>query len=358
MYEKPGQCRCATCGNVFLWREEPKLWELASGQIASPWDSYAPLRQDRYSNKYVPPTYWKSWYYFNGKPLDCSLCTVVACVDCPRVFRWGDQFRREVCPCGGAVEVRRMSNPGPQRPVFVRQFERRCSCCGDVETLGGLEYLSYDDPGQHPIADPNARYWHAATHANFGCLGGHVTFMLKHNMCRDEPYALPDEYANLLRECRGMFSPHPLCMPCQRRKGRAIFCIYTVPNKLEQWSRDKMETEKRHVWEAVSLMRSTFPNASAAWPIDCPAWHFSAEGNRCFTSKWMGHAFFVCSCRGDPRGVSSHFVSTIRTQNFRDAAVFYNCPYLEHPTAEAYAKEEEEADFCEYACYEVGQQDS
>ena len=104
-------------------------------------------------------------------------------------------------------------------------------------------------------------------------------------------------------------------------------------------------------------MRSTFPNASAAWPIDCPAWHFSAEGNRCFTEKWLGHAFFVCSCRGDPRGVSDRFVSAIRGRNFRDAAVFYNCPFVEHPTAEADANAEE-TDICEYACDEVGQQHS
>jgi hypothetical protein len=137
--EKPGQCRCATCGYVFLWRREPKLWEILSGQVASPRDAGPPStsypytyavtfdpassRLDRGSKvKRAPCTYGNSWYYFCGKPVTCSLCTAPACVDCSRVFRWGDQFRREVCSCGGALEMRRVTNPAPR-------LMARCNCC-------------------------------------------------------------------------------------------------------------------------------------------------------------------------------------------------------------------------------------
>ena len=251
--EKPGQCRCDTCGNIFLWLSMPKHWELASGQIANPLEACAPLRQQRYSSKYVPPTYGKSCYYFNGKPIDCSLCTAVACVDCARVFPWGDQFRRDVCPCGGMVGVQHTSTPDPERQVFVRQFERRCRCCGDVEKLGGLEYLSYDDPGpesgprvwggnerRNPGLPYDRQYDNAcfeyeiATYrikSHFRCLSGHVS------MSGDGSYSLPDEYRDVLRECRGMFFPHALCQPCQRGQGRAMFSVYTVPMDWDRRSR-------------------------------------------------------------------------------------------------------------------------
>ena len=127
-----------------LWRDDPKVWELLSGQVASPLDSRAPLRQGRYSSKHVPRTYGNSWFYLNGKPLTCSLCTAPVCVDCSKVFRWGDQFRREACPCGGALEMRRVTAPdvSSTRRVLKMDFERRCGCCGALETLKGLQYVS------------------------------------------------------------------------------------------------------------------------------------------------------------------------------------------------------------------------
>ena len=194
--EKTGQCRCATCGNVFLWRVCPKAWEHLSGGIASPSEAYAPLRQDKYPSKHARPTYAQSWYYFNGKPIDCSLCTLVGCVDCPRVFPWGEQFRRALCPCGGAVEARPRSKPEPPeaihivprisefvhhrarlpipqhvRPVFERFFERRCCCCGYVDQLEGLVYLSYDDPGEFHIDKAYVKRYQHEQHT----LGGHVS---------------------------------------------------------------------------------------------------------------------------------------------------------------------------------------
>ena len=143
-------------------------------------------------------------YYFNDmKPLTCSLCTAPVCVECSKVFRWGDQFQRKVCSCGGTVEVRRMSDLAPRlecrcrhcghaygsnaackhchtssmfdayrngwvndreidsgdvstfdvrgpvpRRVFIKAFKYRCSCCCYLQALEGLEYFSYEEPTQ------------------------------------------------------------------------------------------------------------------------------------------------------------------------------------------------------------------
>ena len=37
--EKPGQARCADCGHCYLWRTDPKAWEIASWQVAHPLDA-------------------------------------------------------------------------------------------------------------------------------------------------------------------------------------------------------------------------------------------------------------------------------------------------------------------------------
>lgn len=103
-----------------------------------------------------------SWYYFNGKPLSSSLCTMVLCDSCRKVFKWGDQFRRDYCPCGGNVITSRRAQSrrrltakgcGLNTNIYETRFERRCDCCSDLEILPGLKYLTYDDPGsiQRPI---------------------------------------------------------------------------------------------------------------------------------------------------------------------------------------------------------------
>ena len=95
-----------------------------------------------------------SWYYFNGRPVSCSLCTVVSCDSCGFAYKWGDQFRLDVCDfCydGNVITTRRSQSRRrlrAKRPiVYERMFERRCHCCDDLEILPGLKYLSYDDPG-------------------------------------------------------------------------------------------------------------------------------------------------------------------------------------------------------------------
>jgi hypothetical protein len=176
--EKPGQPRCADCGTVYLWRSEVKLWELLSWQMAGPRDAFVlSVKACDWAweeSGAGAHTYGSSWYYFNGQPLSCSLCTVVKCDSCRRVFNWGDQFHRFSCLCGGKVVVTRRGTPspcilqGPQRyeccevphfrimglshwdrlcirpvrcsgsgPVtYVRQFERRCGCCGPCKIQG------------------------------------------------------------------------------------------------------------------------------------------------------------------------------------------------------------------------------
>ena len=162
--EKPNQPMCAQCGTKYLWRSGPKVWELASWQIARPEDATheLPVVALRPGSK----TFGRSWHFLNGKPLTCSLCTVVTCGSCSRVFNWGDQLRRARCPCGGEVLLSNRIGPQPriveclehekclqsrqpcQGTVFVRHFERRCVCCRDMERYLGLEYLSYHDPGE------------------------------------------------------------------------------------------------------------------------------------------------------------------------------------------------------------------
>ena len=96
--DKPGQPRCAECGRVYLWRSQPKLWELACWQIVAPYEAAHPFAQKCLNLR--SRTFGQSWYYFNGKPVSCSLCTVVSCASCGKVFNWGDQFRRDFCLCG------------------------------------------------------------------------------------------------------------------------------------------------------------------------------------------------------------------------------------------------------------------
>ncbi len=321
--------------------------------------------------------------------MDCSLCTSVGCIDCPRIFPWGDQFRRKLCPCGGEVEVRptikpetpelihivpRISEcvrtdfqflplPQPARPVFERWFERRCCCCNDVETLSGLVYLSYDDPGRLHEKYICFNSWSDYKEPQ-ELLGGDVDDLRLHmtprggdvgktrmprgaaemlgedEYLRHHPYSFPKAYADQLRECRGMFFPRALCRSCQRGHGRAIHAIYTVPMKWTQYAREKAEEDQRLVSEAVSLTRGTFPNASPAWPIDSPAWRWSAEGNRCFTEKWLGQAFFICRCRRNPRSISPRHPSIYAGQRFRNNDVFYRCPFLEEPILEEPVLEE------------------
>ena len=129
--EMPNQCLCGTCGQVFLWRSSPKSWELASWQVASPFEASC----------------GKSEHYLNGKQPSCSLCTEVVCVDCPRVFPWGgDQFHRSECPCGGAVEVRQRWDAEQRDAGFAEEFSFRCSCCGLLEVCDELAYLCRDEP--------------------------------------------------------------------------------------------------------------------------------------------------------------------------------------------------------------------
>jgi hypothetical protein len=386
--EKPGQPRCADCGNVYLWRSYVKDWELASWQIAAPQDAHhdLPLR----ALKRGKMTYGKSWYYFNGKPLSCSLCTVVSCASCNNVFNWGDQFRRDSCPCGGKVIV--TCRMGPQRPtvrcprhyicgltvwyqssvcakrvcpgtVFVRQFERRCNCCGDLNVLVGLEYLSYDDPGEDMEFGrmyPHNQSWNNANRPdNWKWLGGEFQpgrspedprrpssseggcsaengWRGSRPFAADDKYELPAEYVRTLRECRGMYFPYSLCGQCRRLQGRAIFCIQTVASKGARVANHRARTEyhKEFIEGAVSLLRSHFPNGSPAWPIDAPSLCISQNGKSHFTHNFLGQAFFVCSCRAKPTSLA-YSVSVWQygyNCKFTDKMVFYRCPCLEDKT--------------------------
>ena len=58
--------------------------------------------------------------------------------------------------------------------------------------------------------------------------------------------------------------------------------------------------------------------------MDAPCWKLSEWGNVHFTSKYLGQAFFQCSCRSFPMEVYTshpHYVT--------GKQIFYRCPYLD-----------------------------
>ena len=365
--EKPGQLSCATCGHVYLWRSKPKLWELACWQIAAPYEAEHPYAQKCLNRR--SRTFGKSLYYFNGKAVSCSLCTVVTCASCSQVFNWGDQFRREFCPCGGQVIATRRT--GPQRPgpvlvspavvdlatelgldvsalcpeytvgqsmdpklpgtVFLRQFERRCHCCGDLEILPGLEYLSYDDPGEDLRDYGWGRSWDSALRY----LGGELqTEEYPHlHMKRwgtsqtlrfvpGQQYEIPTEFWCRMRACRGMYFPCSKCPSCRVGCGRALYCV----TKTEPQATMASYPLKQELEHAVVLQRACFADASSPWPIDAPVWQLAPHNGCRFTSKWMGYAFFVCSCRGKPKGVPRDEIKPFYGV-LCHKQIFYRCPY-------------------------------
>ena len=85
---------------------------------------------------------------------------------------------------------------------------------------------------------------------------------------------------------------------------------------------------KQELEHAVVLQRACFADASSPWPIDAPVWQLAADSNRArFTSKWMGYAFFVCSCRGKPKGVPRDEIKPFFGA-LCHKQIFYRCPYI------------------------------
>ena len=57
--------------------------------------------------------------------------------------------------------------------------------------------------------------------------------------------------------------------------------------------------------------------------MDAPCWKLSWAGNVHFTSKYVGQAFFPCSCRSYPMEVFCKYPNYLIGKQ-----IFYRCPYL------------------------------
>ena len=167
------------------------------------------------------------------------------------------------------------------------------------------------------------------------------------SMFAGSKYELPSEFGCRLRECRGIYFPLSKCEFCRWGLGRALYCITNAGAA----SSIECYPNKQYVEDATALLSSHFQNGSPAWPIDAPIWRLAPHAApRChFTSKWMGQAFFVCTCRGKPTSVPSNFFGGygigIHGGPMYDKQVFYRCPYVgEFATA---AEDDEEANYAD-----------
>ena len=180
------------------------------------------------------------------------------------------------------------------------------TCCGALAWVPGLMYWSQEDPG------------HASS--VYGIFSTDMlptefvpedkdSFMLtdadtqyenngSYHFHPETPFALPADYAATLGDHRGMFYPNAKCGLCRRGSGTAHFGII----KCKSSTGIETYPHKKYVEDAIALTRSHFPRASDVWPINAPCWRSLPDGGFNFTQKWMGQAFFVCSCRGQGLG--------------------------------------------------------
>ena len=120
-----------------------------------------------------------------------------------------------------------------------------------------------------------------------------------------------------------MYFPYVRCTECERSVGRAVYCMQKVKAKgaSAEYQREFIES-KVSMFRQFYVSRST--NPSEVWPVDAPCWKLSEWGNVHFTSKYLGQAFFPCSCRSYPMEVywrQPHYVT--------GKQIFYRCPYLD-----------------------------
>ena len=169
---------------------------------------------------------------------------------------------------------------GLDTDVYEKRFERRCDCCGDLEILPGLKYLSYNDPGRMVVDDSGS---------SFGHQGGCTSCPLFGSM-------------DFVRENRSVYFPFAECARCRRGCGRAIWCITIA----EARSSSAHYRGKEWVEDETAFLRSQLPHASPAWPINAPIWEGYGLSKRYFKYKFMGQAFFVCSCRSNPIIIEKH----------------------------------------------------
>ena len=260
----------------------------------------------------------------------------MTCDSCGFEHKWGDQFRLDVCDfCydGNVITTRRSQSRRrlrAKRPiVYERMFERRCQCCFDLETLPGLKYLSYDDPGSHYL--------------------GKIT---SEDSCFDglQQYAPVEEdginnfriYKSLsfLQDNRGVYFPlSTKCKRCSQGQGRAIWVVTIAGAR----SSSAHFPGQDFLEQSFSSLYEQLPCASPPWEIDAPIWQY-ADVKCYFTHKFVGRACLVCDCNEDPI-VSGHFGP--RHANLRRGKlgrlggwsgptggeflhkhVFYHCPYL------------------------------
>ena len=105
------------------------------------------------------------------------------------------------------------------------------------------------------------------------------------------------------------------------------------------------EYQREFIESKVSMLRQLYvsrsTNPSEVWPVDAPCWKLSDWGNVYFTSKYLGQAFFRCSCRSRPKGVFQRY-----PHYATDKQIFYRCPYLDSAMDAA-----EPPDWCEFDGY-------
>ena len=120
-----------------------------------------------------------------------------------------------------------------------------------------------------------------------------------------------------------MYFPYVRCADCERSVGRVVYCIQKVKAKGAS-----AEYQREFIESKVSLQRRYFvsksTNPSEVWPVDAPCWKLSWAGNVHFTSKYVGQAFFSCSCRSYPMGVFCKYPNYVTGKQ-----IFYRCPYLD-----------------------------
>ena len=201
--------------------------------------------------------------------------------------------------------------------VFVHEFEYECHCCGCLEWLEGLEYLSYDE---HRTLSKEC--WDESTKWRAVYCRPQSVYTLEqiqaHPNCEVPPTVLPS-----LRGRRGMYFPYVRCADCERSVGHVVYCIQKVKAKGAS-----VEHQREFIESQVSMSRqclvSMSTNPSEVWPVDAPCWKLSWAGNVHFTSKYVGQAFFPCSCRSYPMGVFCKYPNYVTGKQ-----IFYRCPYLD-----------------------------
>jgi hypothetical protein len=193
----------------------------------------------------------------------------------------------------GHVSTFDVSGPVPRR-VFIKTFKYRCSCCGDLEAMEGLDYLSYEEPKQHEkiLLDRS-----------------------RHNI--RSRFSAPIEW----HYGHDMYFPNARCLRCIAETGKVISCIQLVPMKKTPHSVEKAEQGEKEIRDHITYRRSCLPEPSLPWPIDAPNWCMTQDAKARFTEKFMGLAFFVCPCRNSP--VTSY------DSRLTDKQLFYRCPFDE-----------------------------